>query len=315
MAYGYITEGFTDYQSLKSRLWPGGLLQGTDHFDVLNQHLRHGMLEPGQLVLVPDASSATCSIEEARLMRYAEEISHNLKQQVTVGRVGFDNYDLVQSFLAYSSIGVGSATSAWRRHLDEVGHTLEEIERLHRRLKDGGLDRDAFIRQRQALFGLLETQLQGAARFGTGLRGNPLKRALGISTKSYLHQGEIAGYAQHVQRIAQMSKWLGKGTYVGLALDVNVAALEIKEACMTGREAQCRSAKYVETGRLAGGVAGAAFLGRVGADAARRACVMFLGVRMKGSGARLWRHWRCSGRDYRRRCRRRSRCVFRRNDP
>jgi len=71
---------------------------------------------------------------------------------------------------------------------------------------------------------------------------------------------------------------------MGLALDVGVASLEIKEACMTGREAQCRRAKYVETGRLAGGVAGAAFLGKVGADAARRACTMFLGIRMKGKG-------------------------------
>ena len=40
----------------------------------------------------------------------------------------------------------------------------------------------------------------------------------------------------------------------------------------------------METGRLAGGVAGAAFLGRVGAKAAGRACKMILGVRLKGNG-------------------------------
>ena len=136
------------------------------------------------------------------------------------------------------------------------------------------------------LFGVLDTQLQGAARFGSGLIGNQsFKRALGISTKSYLHQGEIAGYATRVREIAQMSKWLGKGTYVGLALDVGVAGLEIKDACVEGREAQCRRAKYVETGRLAGGVSGAAFLGRIGAGAARRVCIMFLGfVRKVGAG-------------------------------
>ncbi|PMV39406.1 hypothetical protein C1X16_27760, partial [Pseudomonas sp. FW305-3-2-15-C-R2A1] len=60
--------------------------------------------------------------------------------------------------------------------------------------------------------------------------------------------------------------------------------LEIREACVEGREAQCRRAKYVETGRLAGGVSGAAFFGRIGAGAARRACTMFLGIRMKGTG-------------------------------
>ncbi len=40
----------------------------------------------------------------------------------------------------YSSVGVGSAT-AWGRHLDEVQHTLEEIERLHQQLKNGGVNK------------------------------------------------------------------------------------------------------------------------------------------------------------------------------
>lgn len=79
-----------------------------------------------------------------------------------------------------------------------------------------------------------------------------MKKVLGISTKSYLHKGEIAGYAKRIRETAQTSKWLGRGTYVGLALDVGVAGLEIKEACVTGREAQCRRAKYVETGPFMG---------------------------------------------------------------
>ncbi len=83
-----------------------------------------------------------------------------------------------------------------------------------------------------------------------------------------------------------MSKWLGKGTYLGVALDVGVAGLEIKEACVTGREAQCRRAKYVETGRLVGAVSGAAVGGKYGAAFARRACDMVLGVSLKGN-ARL----------------------------
>lgn len=263
----------------------GGLQQGPDHFDVLNQHLRYGLVMPGQLVIVPDAFSADCSIEEAWLMHHAEEVRHYLVQNVPLGSAAGRNYDLIQSLLAYGSIGVGSATSAWSRHLNQVAQTLEEIERLHRRLKDGGLNRDTFIRQRQVLFGLLDTQLQGAARFGSGLQRNqPFKRALGISTKSYLHQGEIAGYAQRVRAIAQLSKWLQQGTYVGLALDVGVTGLEIKESCVTGREALCLRAKYVETGRLVGGVAGAAALGKLGANVARGACSIIFGVSMKASG-------------------------------
>ena len=168
-----------------------------------------------------------------------------------------------------------------------MAQTLEDIERLHQRLKDGALDRDGFIQQRQALFRRLDLQLQGAARFGTGLQGSEsLKKVLGISTNSYLHKGEIAGYAKRMREIAQMSKWLGNGTFMGIALDVGVTGLEIKEACVTGREAQCRRAKYVETGRLVGAVSGAAVGGKYGAAFARRACDMVLGVSLKGN-ARL----------------------------
>ncbi len=288
MAQSYINDRTTDYHSLKSRLMGSApTRQRSEHFDVLNRHLRPGLVTPGQLVIIPDPHSVSCSSEEAWLMRHAEVVRRNLDMNSSTGKALIGNYDLLQSFMTYSSIGIGSATAAWARHLNDVAQTLEEIEQLHQRLKDGALDRDAFIQQRQTLFRRLDLQLQGAARFGTGLQGHEsLKKVLGISTKSYLHKGEIAGYAQRIRETAQMSKWLGKGTYLGVALDVGVAGLEIKEACVTGREAQCRRAKYVETGRLVGAVSGAAVGGKYGAAFARRACDMVLGVSLKGN-ARL----------------------------
>lgn len=283
MAQGFINDRTTDYPSLKSRLLAGMDPRSADHFDVLNRHLRPGLVTPGQLVIIPEAYSATCSVEEAWMMRRAEDVRRGLAADPSAGAAVINNYDLLQSFLAFGSIGIGSATSAWGLHLDEVGHTLEEIERLHQRLKSGAVDREEFVRQRQRLFKRLDTQLQGAARFGTGLRGNQgLKKVLGVSTKSYLHKGEIAGYAQRIRSIAQTSKWLGKGTYVGLALDVGVTALEIKEACVEGREGQCRRAKYIETGKLLGGAAGAAGVGAIGAKIGRRACSIVMGIALKG---------------------------------
>ena len=260
MAQSFINDRATDYQSLKNRSMGGALSRPrSDHFDVLNRYLRPGLVAPGQLVIVPDGHSVNCSVEEAWLMRHAEEVRRHLEMSAAGGAVVIDNYDLLQSFMANGSIGIGSATSAWARHLNEVAQTLEDIERLHQRLKAGGLDRAAFIQQRQALFRGLEVQLQSASRVGAGLQGNEsLKKVLGISTKSYLHKGEIAGYAKRIRETAQTSKWLGRGTYVGLALDVGVAGLEIKEACVTRREAQCRRAKYVETGTFMGGVLGEA---------------------------------------------------------
>ncbi|WP_219268924.1 hypothetical protein [Pseudomonas sp. Xaverov 259] len=284
MARGFINDRITDYNSLKSRALGGAPnRQRSDHFDVLNRHLRTGLVTPGQLVIIPDDFSFSCRSEEAWLMRYGEQIRWRLEP--SAGSAVINNYDLLQSLLANGSIGIGSATSAWARHLDEVAQTLQAIERLHQRLKGGGLDRGEFARQRQGLFRQLDAQLQGAARFGTGLRGNQsLKKVLGISTKSFLHKGEIAGYAQRVGDVAQVSKWLGKGTYVGLAMDVGVTGLEVKEACMTGREALCSRAKYVEPAKLLGSVAGAARGGALGAKVTRRVCSMVMGIALKGRG-------------------------------
>ncbi|WLH99298.1 hypothetical protein [Pseudomonas simiae] len=273
MAQSFINDRATDYQSLKNRSMGGALSRPrSDHFDVLNRYLRPGLVAPGQLVIVPDGHSVNCSVEEGWLMRHAEEVRRHLEMSAAGGAVVIDNYDLLQSFMANGSIGIGSATSAWARHLNEVAQTLEDIERLHQRLKAGGLDRAAFY--------------PAAPGVVPGLQGNEsLKKVLGISTKSYLHKGEIAGYAKRIRETAQTSKWLGRGTYVGLALDVGVAGLEIKEACVTGREAQCRRAKYVETGTFMGGVLGAAGGGVLGAELTRRACTIFLGVATRGSGA------------------------------
>ena len=153
MAQSFINDRATDYQSLKNRVMGGALSRPrSDHFDVLNRHLRPGLVAPGQLVIVPDGHSMNCSVEEGWLMRHAEEVRRHLEMSAAGGAAVIDNYDLLQSFMANGSIGIGSVTSAWARHLNEVAQTLADIERLHQRLKAGGLDRAAFIQQRQALF-------------------------------------------------------------------------------------------------------------------------------------------------------------------
>ncbi|TWR79560.1 hypothetical protein [Pseudomonas brenneri] len=285
MAQAYINDRTIDFHSLKSSLLKDSYNQLSAQFDALNLHLRHGLVTPGQMVIIPNDYGMACTFNDAWLMRHAEDIRRGLEQDTALGTAVVGKYDLLQSLLGYSSLGVGSATSAWGRHLDEVKHTLEEVERLHRQLKDGVLDRNNFVRHRQVLFNKLEVQLQGAARFGTSLQSHKsLKKVLGISTRSYLDKSEIAGYTQRIKSIAQTSKFLGNGTYVGLALDVGVAGLQIKEACMKDRGELCSRARYVEGGRLVGGVSGAAAGGAIGAHLARSICNVVLGVVMKGQG-------------------------------
>lgn len=286
MATAYINERFIDYASLKSRILNGASALAMQKFDALNAHLPRPFVWAGYMVIVPSNTLRESTDDEAWLMSRAEAISRVLDRYPRVGDGVVQDYDLLQSVLGYGSLGIGSMTSAWSTHLGEVRRTLEDIERVYGQLKSGAVDRDTFFRQREVLLKQLNNQLQGAARFGTGLRGNrSLKGILGISTHSFMRKGEIKHYAERLERIARTAQHLRAGTFVGLALDVTSAGLQVKEACMEGREEECRKAQFVEGGRLAGSVAGAYGVGGFGAKIGPVVCRFFLGIATRGAGA------------------------------
>ncbi len=195
---------------------------------------------------------------------------------------------LLQNILNYGSLGIGSATGSWSKHLDGVQNTLEEIERLYQLMLKRGtpIARQEFINQRRVLFAKLNIQLKGVARWGTGLHNQgSIKKMLGLSTKSYAHTQELRGYAERIGKIAKASKFLKHGTAIGIGLNITAAGLEIREACSTGREDMCTKAKYIEGAKLVGGVGGGFLAGGAGASAAMGACVVVFGIPSFGVGA------------------------------
>lgn len=243
-------------------------------FDALNTHIRNVVVLPGQLVIIGDDTTAACTLEESRLMRAAWDIRHSVMAE---GGDAFalHNYDLLQTLLGYASLGIGTAGDAWSKHLQDIAKTLEEIDALHKQSlrRGGGAAREEFLARRRTLFARLDAQLRGFARYGTGLRNEgSIKKMLGVSTRSYLHTGDISRYQETIARISKTAKLLKNGTPLGIALSTTVTALEIKEACSTGREEQCRKARYVELGKLSAGVSG----GLAGGFGATALCIFLL---------------------------------------
>ncbi|MGV8916455.1 MAG: hypothetical protein ACOH2R_01420 [Pseudomonas sp.] len=291
--FAFINKELTTYATLKR-----GLNLGTNaraKFDVLNRHIFNDVVVPGQIVIVGDDSTQSCTREEAAAMHQADLVSQALIVYPSAGD-GFlvKNYDLLQSLLAYGSIGIGSSTGAWNKHLNQVKQTLEEVEALHRQHRGQGASASTndFIAKRQALFAKLDVQLEGVARYGTGLKKDTsIKHMLGISTKSYLHTGEISGYADKIKGIARLSNALKNGVFVGLALDLANGALEIQEACSMGREEQCEKAKFIEpptffvsiSGAYGGGVAGEKVMVALCSKSRRRYPAVMLGCSIIGS--------------------------------
>lgn len=271
--YAFINDRQQTSVELKARLRLSKHAEAK--FDVLNSHIRNVVVLPGQLVIIGDDSNAACTLEEARLMQAAWSTRHDVMAE---GGHAFalHNYDLLQKILGYASLGIGSAGDAWSRHLQDIGKTLEEIDALHKQSlrQGGGVVRDDFLARRQTLFAKLESQMRGFARYGTGLRNEgSIKKMLGVSTRSYLQTGEVSRYAERIARIAKTAKVLKAGTPLGIALSTTSTALEIKEACSTGREEQCTKAQYVQVSKLGGGVLG----GVAGGALATALCIAVLG--------------------------------------
>jgi len=211
-AYAFINERPQPYPLLKLSLSLNPHTQ--TKFDIVNQHIRNIVVLPGQLVIIPDARTASCTVEEAQLMRSAQNIKQALLAHSATDQFLIKNYDLLQVIMTNASIGVGSASSAWSKHLAAVERTLHEIDALHKQYLSKGTTaaRDEFLAKRRVLFAKLEGQLSGMARLGTGLKNEgSIKKMLGISTKSYWHHGGIRKYEETVKRIAKASQMLKKG--------------------------------------------------------------------------------------------------------
>ncbi|MFK3795106.1 hypothetical protein [Pseudomonas sp. NPDC088444] len=272
--YAFVNERVQNYTYLRNHLLDIPV-SARAKVDQLNPQLVNGTVMPGDVVIVGDGPAHMCTFEEAQLMQLAQDVRWSMMWTLpSEHEVMLRNYDMIQSIMSYGSIGIGAATGAWNKHLNQVESTLKEIEALHQRWRAGGLSNDQFFAQRRTLFTRMETHLKGIGRFGTGLNNQgKMKRILGISSKSYLHTGEIADYAKNVKGVSKVASAMSKGTYVGIALDVGAGALEIKEACSTGREEECSRAKYVETGKAAGGILGSWAGGTAGASGGAAICI------------------------------------------
>lgn len=285
--YAFINEPIQNFATLEASLQLDR--QSAAKFKAVNPHLINQVIKPGQLVIVPDTSTAQCTAEEARLMNVGLNISRALMNtSVQEGDFVVKNYDLLHSMLTYGSLGVGSVSGEWTKHLRAVERTLLDVEALHREhlAKGKASSRNEFIAKRQALFAKLDTQLKGISRWGTGLkRTGPLKKSLGISTKSYLENGFLKGYAEKIGRVANATNFIKKGGHIGIALSVGDTALSIHEACSAERDAECRKVAVIEGVKLSGAVVGSSYGGALAGSGATAACALVFGIPTMGAGA------------------------------
>lgn len=284
-ARAFINPASQSYASLKADLRLTAYEQAK--FDVLNAHIVNRVVRGGELVIVGDPGTPSCTRQEAYLMGKAAIIHQDIELNgAGVDDFFIENFELLQSLLTHASLGVGAVGTGWSGHLEHIKKTLEDIERLHRNYLGGGTlkERDVFYARRAELFAELDRQLKFFLAHGAGLRRQAsIKRMLEISTKSYLTQGEIARYAEKTSGVAKAVNVIKRGVYVGIGLEVTAAGLKLQKACTAGRDEICKEARYIEGFSLVGSLGGGTVGGVIGGATAARACVM-LGVATRGLG-------------------------------
>ncbi|MFJ3109908.1 hypothetical protein [Pseudomonas putida] len=286
-ARAFLNLKLQNYHRLKSDLALSG--HALEKFDVLNSHIANTVVRSGELIIIGDPTTASCTSQEAWMMRQAAIVHMGLMRNGQgVDNFFLDNFETLKSLIAHASMGAGMVSDGWSTHLKAIEVTLMDIEKLHQQHLGSGVmaARDQFLAKRAALFMRLDEQLNKLAAYGSGLRNNgSIKRRLGISTKSYLHTGEIAGYANKVSGVATTANLIKNGTYVGIALDVAATGLEIHKACVLGREEECRKAHYVEASSLTLGLVGTAAGAASGKYLLGAVCSVVFGVASGGTGA------------------------------
>ena len=265
-----------------------------DKFRTLNPQLSNGA-KPGHLVVLSDPKNLQCTREETVLMEAASKVNDALKP-LSAEEASFlhRHRDEIETFLAQGSTSIGIGEAMFAKNLSDVKNVLRDIELLHQRAfqADGNLRSPGFFAERKRLLGQLNTQLTSMTRKGIGLPDHPnLKSALGISSRSLVHQwtkagapGQIPGYATHLEGVARAAKVIKYGGWIGTAIGGGASYMKVQDVCAAGDTEACEKVKFTEVGGFIGGVAGGAASGVILSGSTAGAICVALGVPTGGIG-------------------------------
>ncbi|WP_445177797.1 hypothetical protein [Pseudomonas sp. McL0111] len=262
-------------------------------FRSLNRHLGE-QVKPGQMVIFSDSRNYMCRREEAQMMVAAEKVDEALKD-LTDEEASFmvEHHEVIEPFLGVSSGALGVASFMVGQHMETLKDTLKELERLHTEQyrQHGNLNSPEFYAKRKRLMTKLDASLGPLVRKTAGIADHPkLKRALGLSTRRVVHNWnkagaptQLPGYATNIDGVARASKYMKAGGYIAIGLGASSAATKIYEACRSGREEECRRAKFMEGSKLSGNVLGGLVAGKLAPTIAPMTCAA-IGVGTAGAG-------------------------------
>ncbi|EMC0024801.1 hypothetical protein QTN38_013810 [Enterobacter cloacae subsp. cloacae] len=277
--------GTLDFQA--RQLFGGSQNETTEYFMQLNRDT--SWLKPGQILIVADPNNDNQSYMINSLLNAKKKINNALATiDASAAEFLKNNYEKIKSITFWGETAVGNASGTIESYFKQIESILVKIEGTYQNQfrTQGTLISQQFYHERNALFAQLKPLLNNITRKQLKFKDyTDLKRALGLSTKSIVHEwstvgvGAIPGYSTYIDRASKITAYMKAGGWVALGFSFMNTSNEVYHACTVDREDECGKVAVTEYSKFGGGVAGAA----LGSTFAAPICLA-LGVPTAGAG-------------------------------
>lgn len=170
-----------------------------DNFERLNPNLGDRVL-PGEMIVIADPNSLECTARESDLMQIADEVNQQVRElSEEEAQFVVNHYDLLEVMTSSAATGLGVGATMVGQQIKSISATLKELESLYQDTfrRHGTFNNAAFFERRKQLFAKLDFALGKLARKGMSLDDSAkLKRALGLSSKSIVHEWKASGIGE-----------------------------------------------------------------------------------------------------------------------
>ncbi len=244
-----------------------------DHFRGVNEHLTGGEIKAGQMIIVTPPNPQSCTKAEAAMQIAAESVDKQLAEMSEQERKQMaKRYGFLTNYANYTSVLYGASGNYYGVKVKRVESVLKSIDALYKNSHSstGKRVNPHFFEQRRRYFLQLDQMMNGLVErqmFGPSAETANIKRKLGLSTKSVVHQwkqqsgkGSLTGFEKQLARTKAVSNKLKRIGHLGIALDIGVSGVEIHKAChSSAKDPGCTRTAVVETSRAVGSVVGGTY--------------------------------------------------------
>lgn len=248
--------------------------------------------KPGQMLIL-GAPGSNNSVQLKQLQLAKKKVNGALAD-LNSGEANFFNqhFSTIAAVTNFMDKSLGVVADAGEKYFSEIEKKLKSIELAYQNQyrAQGTLISQQFLFERQRLFSELDGLLNKLSRLTLKMKPyNELKHALGLSSRSIVHEwstagvASIRGYSTYIDNASKAARFLKAGGWLAIGFAGANTTNEVYNACTVGREQSCSKVAVKKYSSFGASLAGGIYGGKYGAMAGAGVCVA-LGVATGGVG-------------------------------